>query len=237
MPTYPVDPMWSFPVTAALEFDTAIATGKNGTEQRWMRNTGRASWSLPYPSLSLAQRDTLLAFFDAQKGSKELFDFPFLGTTYADCYFDQDELAATESESTVFSLDVRICKVVRSADTAALGADFPTLASGNRMQRPYTHARTWDTVSVRTEGGRFAYSKRAATLRTWTAGGSVLTLADAQAIWDHFSRSQGRFKSFGFTDPDSDVRYANCRFASDRLEWKFVDAGQHSIQTQIQELV
>jgi hypothetical protein len=236
MPTYPVDPMWSFPVTAALEFDTAIAAGKNGTEQRWMRNTGRASWTLPYPYLSLAQRDVLLNFFDTQKGSAELFDFPFLGTTYVDCYFDQDELTATESESMIFAAEVRICKVVRTPDATALAANFPALASGARMQRPYTHARTWDTVSVRTEGGRFAYSNRAATLRTWTAGGSVLTLADALAIWNHFSRAQGRYKSFTFTDPDADSTHT-ARFASDRLEWRFTEPGAHSIQVGIQELI
>jgi hypothetical protein len=236
MPTYPADPAPSFPVERTLEFDTAIVSGSNGTEQRWMRHPGRASWTLPYPYLSLAQRNALITFFEARAGAKETFDFVFLGVTYPNCYFESDSLAFTESQQGIITGSVKICQVTRAADAGVMPATFPVLASGNRVQLPYEHGRTFDTVSVRTEGGRYAYSKRAGVLRTWSAGGTVLTLADATALWEMFGTAQGRYKSFSFVDPDSGATHT-ARFASDSLTWTYVDAGHHGVQVSLQELV
>ena len=134
-----------------------------------MASTGVESWSLPYPRLSLAQRDSLYTLFEASKGSyDQTISLTFVGVTYTGLYFDADSLEFTETDPNLFAGTVKLCTVVRAADTGTMPADFPVLGTGARMQRPYTHGRNFDTASVRTEGGRFAYPRRAASLRTWS---------------------------------------------------------------------
>ncbi len=239
MSTYPTsNPAWAVPVVRSLKFSTGIGQGVNGTEQRWMLSTGVESWLLPYPHLTLAQRDTILAMFESSKGGyDQTISLVFLGTTYTGIYFDGDSLDFTETEPNVFAGTVKLTTVARAADAGSFPADFPTLATGARTQRPYKYSRVFNTGAVRTEGSRYAYANRTASLRTWSAGGSVLTDADAGAIWSMFKLACGQWRAFGFTDPDSSTRYANCRFGSDSLDWHILGANQNSIQPAIQQLV
>ncbi len=225
------------PVTRTLTFSTSIFTGDDGTEQRSMIHAGRASWVLSYNRLSLTERDTLLTAHSTAKGSfDQTLTLSFLGTTYTRVYFDSDELSFVEQEPTVYSGSVKLCQVLRAPDTGSLPANFPALANGCPTQRPYTHSRAFDNILVITEGGRYARYKRATPLRQWSAGGSVLGITDATAIWDFFRRARGRFRSFGFTDPDSGDSYT-VRFASDTLDLRYVDAGHHSVNVTLQEIV
>jgi hypothetical protein len=235
---YPTTPAWSFPVTRTLNFQTLIGQGDDGTEQRSMIHAGRASWMLSYPRLSLTERNLLIAAFETATGSvDQTLSFTLLGVTYTGCYFDADRISFVEQEPTIYTGTVKLCQVVRAPDTGTFPSDFPALANGCPTQRPYTHERGFDNVAVQTEGGRYAYYRRATSLKTWSAGGSAITNAEAQSIWDMARLAGGRFRSFGFTDPDSGVRAANCRLASDNIEWRMVDAGQNAITVTIQELV
>ena len=237
MAVYPTTPAFRFPVTRALEFQTLIGQGDDSTEQRSMIHAGRASWTLSYPRLSLSERDILIAAFEAAKGSvDQTLSFTFLGTTYTGCYFDADKITFVESEPTVVSTTIKLCQVVRAPDTGTFPTDFPVLANGCPTQRPYTHERGFDNVAVQTEGGRWVYARRDTSLRTWSAGGSAIANAEAQAIWDLARLAGGRFRAFAITDPDSGVRYPNCRLAADTIEWRMVDAGQNSLTVTIQEL-
>jgi hypothetical protein len=237
--TYPTsNPAWASPVVRTLKFSTGIAQGVNGTEQRWMLSTGVESWSLPYPHLSVAQRDTLLTLFESSQGGyDQSVSLTFSGTTYTGLYFDADSLEFTESDPNVVAGTVKLTTVVRVADAGTMPGDFPVLGTGARMQRPYTYGRNFDTASVRTEGGRYAYPRRAASLRSWTVGGAVLTDTEAAAIWSMFKLACGQWRSFGFTDPDSSTRYANCRFGADSLDWRILGPNQNSIVGTIQQLV
>lgn len=237
MSAFPSSPAFSYPVTARLVFETRIFTGKNGTEQRIQISNGKASWDLSFPQLSITNRDILLGYFEDRKGSALQFDFTFLGTTYTGCYFDADRFSAVETAPQSSAVSLRICKVTRTAEAGTLATDFPVLSTSARLQRPYTHERAFDTVAVNTEGGRSAYSKRTADLRTWSAGGPVLTTTEAQAIWTMFSLAGGRYRTFAFTDPDSATRFTNCRFGLDAIEWRMLDAGLNSLQVTVQECV
>jgi len=238
MPAYPTAPAWSYPLVRMLEFETRIGTGENGAEQRWPLHTGRESWTLTYPHLTLTERDILLAFFEASKGAyDQTFDFVFGGVTYSGCHFDADKFSVVERDPLRWSASVTIRQVLRTADTGSLPADFPVLASGARMQRPYLHERTFDTVAVRTEGGRFVWYRRASGLRIWSAGGPSLSDADALAIWDMFRLARGRWASFHFTDPDSLTEYMSCRFAEDKIEWKYLEPGVNEVEVQIAQFV
>lgn len=241
MSTYPTsNPAWGYPVVRSLKFDTRIALGTNGTEQRSMFSTGVESWSLPYSLISLTQRDTLLSLFESSQGAySQAISLTFKGTTYTGLYFDGDVLEFTETDAARnrFGGTVKLSTVVRVADTGTMPTDFPLLATGARMQKPYTHGKTFDTASVRTEGGRYAYARRAASLRTWTAGGSAIGDTEAQAIWDMFRRACGSWRQFAFTEPDARVRVTKCRFAADSLDWRMVGPGQNSIAATIQEIV
>jgi hypothetical protein len=238
MSVYPTsNPAWSAPVVRSLKFQTGVGQGVNGTEQRWMLSTGVESWSLPYPHLSVAQRDTLLSLFESSRGAyDQTISLTFAGTVYAGLFFDGDSLEFTETDANVVAGTVKLSTAVRAADTGALPADFPVLGTGARMQRPYTHGKTFDTSAVRTEGGRYAYPRRAASLRTWTAGGGALTDAEAAAIWSMFKLACGQWRSFGFTDPDSSTRYASCRFAADSIDWRILGPNQNAVVVTIQQL-
>jgi hypothetical protein len=239
MPTYPTtNPAWATPIVVSLEFDTQIVTGKDGTEQRWARHPGKQSWVLPYGMMTLAQRDILLTLFETCKGAyDQTLSLTFGGTTFAGVYFDADALSFTESKPTQFEGSVTLRQVSRTRDSGSVPTDFPALATGAKMQLPYTHSRTFNTVSVKTEGGRYAYPNRDTSLHSWTVGGSVLTDAEAQAIWDCFRYSRGRWASFGFTDPDSTTRYDTCRFGADKLDWHILGAGVNSITSAVQQLL
>lgn len=236
--TYPTSsPAWNTPVTLTLEFGTQIIRGQDGAEQRWMTHAGRASWTLPYNHITLAERDALLAVFESAKGSfDQTVSLTFLGTTYTGLYFDTDELEFTEATNKTWTGVVKLCTVVRTAETTAVPSDFPTLSTGAKLQLPYRYSRRFDTVAMQTEGGRVAYANQGYSARKWSVGGTVLTDAEASAIWNCFSYAQGMYRSFGFTDPDSAARYATCRFGSDKLEWRVLGAGQNAIQTTVQQV-
>ena len=230
--------MWSYPLTRTLEFDTRIGQGDDGTEQRWPLHTGRESWALTYPRLTLAERDILLAFFEACKGSfDQAFDFVFAGTTYTGCYFDADKLQVVERNPLQWSASVTIRQVTRAADAGSLPADFPALASGARLQRPYTLEWNFDTVAVRTEGGRFSRYRQGAPFRIWSAGGAVLTDDDAVAIWDMFRLARGRWATFHFADPDSLTEYTSCRFAEDKIERRYLEPRVNAVDVTIQQFI
>lgn len=230
MSTYPASPAYSFPVVRRLEFETRIWTGRDGTEQRAMIRPGRESWDLSYPRLSLTQRDTLLAAHEAEKGAAgQAISFTFLGTAYTTCYFADDALAFTETDPAYYSGTVRLAQVVRAVDSGSLAEDFPALANGCITQRPYAHGQEYDTVAVRTEGGRYARSNRTGQRRSWTVGGTAITMAEAGSIWDQFRRARGMLRTFHFTDPESSMEYTAVRFASDTLEWRYVEAGHSSL--------
>lgn len=239
MPAYPTsNPAWQTPVLHSLKFSTGIATGINDTEQRWMLSTGVESWSLSYSHLTVAERDTILALYEACQGAyAQTVNLYFNGANYTGLYFDGDALSFTETDPNLFAGTVKLSTVVRAADSGSLLSDFPVLSSGARMQRPYTRGKTFDTASVRTEGSRYAYARRTASLQTWTAGGAMITDAEAAAIWSMFQLACGQWRSFGFTDPDSGIRYPNCRFASDSLDWRILAPNQNSVQPTIQQLV
>lgn len=239
MGSYPTSPPWSCPITRTLTFKTGILQGVNGTEQRWMQTSGVESFTLSYGMLTVAQRDTLLTQFETSKGSFDQtlsLDFDD-GNTYTGLHFDSDTLQFTEDKPNQFSGVVKLTTVARITDNGTLPSDFPALSTGAATQRPYTKGKTFDTASVRTETNRYAYARRTASLRTWSVGGIALTSTEAQAIWDMFRYAGGMWRSFGFTDPDSATRYANCRFGSDTLTWTILGPNQNSITTTIKQLL
>ena len=239
MSAYPTTPPWRNPVIRSLSFSTAILAGVNGTEQRWMRSTGVESWTLPYTRLTVAKRDILFAAFEAAKGAyDQTISLQFdADHNYTGLYFDADSLSFTEDSPTVFSGTVKLCTVVRTADSGTLPTDFPLLSTGAPSQRPYTKSSDFDTVSVRTEGGRFAYPRRSSALHTWTVGGAAITTTEAQAIWDMFRLAGGMLQAFAYTDADSTTRYTKCRFGADSIEWRMLGPNQNSIVTTVKELV
>jgi hypothetical protein len=234
MSAWPTSPAFRFPVTRTIEFQTGIASGRDGTEQRWMRTTGIESWSLNYSRLSLAERDALISAYEAAKGSFDsTLSFTFAGTTYTGCYLDSDSLSFSQANPKQWSTTVKLKQAYRSPDAGSLGSDFPTLTGGATAQFPFTHSRTFDTDAVVTEGGRYSSYNRATPQKSWAIGGPSLTDADALAIWNYFLLARGKYAQFAYTDVDSATRYTNCRFAVDSLEWRYIAPRVNSIQASV----
>ena len=229
---------WSSPLVRSLEFETRIMAGANGTEQRWPIHAGRESWQLTYTGIPSADVSTLAAFFDSMKGSFDgTFDFVFQTVTYPGCFLDVDQFSAVEKSGGKWDIALTVRQAKRAPDAGSLGSDFPALSTGAATQLPYTVGREFSTVSVQTEGGRFAWYNRGTVVQSWSAGGTSLTDAEADAIWSYFALARGRYAAFAFTDPESLVRYPSCRFAADTLERHYLSRNQNSIEAQIRQTV
>ncbi len=235
MAAYPVSVPFNS-VTRSLEFETRIVVGENGVEQRWPITSGEQRWVLTYNRLTLAQRDTILTAFDDAKGSFDhTLTFAFLGTTYSDIHFEEDKISPVEQAPGKWALTVALRQYKRAADTGTMPTEFPTLSTGARVQLPFTHEHEFLNVTCSTEGGRHRWNRKAAAIRRWSAGGTVLSDAEADAIWELFSLAGGRWKMFGFTDPDNDTWY-DSRFAEDKIERKYVSPGVNAVEVLIQQV-
>lgn len=69
----------------------------SGAEQRWRMAKQLEGFTLNHAGISKADMLTLKAFFAGRKGSFDVFDFVFAGTTYSNCSLDSDEFRATEN--------------------------------------------------------------------------------------------------------------------------------------------
>lgn len=121
MPTYPAlenGAKVQHPFARIRRFRTVaneMEIGRRFTYSFWA--SAKMAWELSYPAITLAEKNTLVAFFVARKGRYEFFDFVDPGdppdiaeATYVNCRFDQDELPVQHVGPDQVSMTVRIIK-------------------------------------------------------------------------------------------------------------------------------
>lgn len=114
---------------------------------------------------------------------------------------------------------------------------FPAFSAGESVHLPYR--QEWDVLNASNKmphGYQYAYNLRAAAVKRWEINFSLsdVDLATLKAFWDTV---KGAYDEFTFTDPDTAVTTAKCRFEQDALDTKYVGPNENLVMVQIQEYV
>jgi hypothetical protein len=217
-----------YPFRMTISFLTGVGAWQNGAQQRWIRRSaGLVRFDIPYGGLSLAQRNTVKAAISSAKGRFDNTLTLTLGsTTYTNLGIDNDEWAATESDSMLYDGPLRLMQSVgQNLSPGTPGTNFPTLANGAICILRYRQKKRYQTVAQRVESGaNYTYAEFAGGLSgyptdglmAWDLEESSMSDADLATRIQHFIDNWGRAFSFTFTDEDA-VAYPKTHYAMDDL--------------------
>lgn len=216
-----------YPFTVSYCFVTGLGQFQNGNQQRWIKAPGLVKFSIPYPALSQAQKNTLLAAITSAKGGFDTTLQLTLGATnYTNLSLDSDDFLATESSSMMYDAPVKLSQTIGQLLPGTSGTAFPTLASGEICKLTYAQGRRFQTISTKMEagpkytypefGGGLANYPGASGLMRWELNEQHLSDADRATRVNHFVANWGRAIGFTFTDEDS-TPYAATHYAMDEL--------------------
>lgn len=218
-----------YPLRIRYSCLTRVHRATNGAEQRYAVRAPMVEMDLTYRNLSQADTDAIRTFFDAQKGMFDSsWDIAFGGNTYTQMRFPEDRLQWQETLPNRWTTRIR-CSGFHPAIVNP-PATFPALSTGAVTQRPWGKRRTYETNYSDLEVGvRHAVAMRGGGFAGFPAGPSIawdlqypsITPAEAGQLALFFLSKNGRLGTFDFTDPDSQVLYAGCRFASDDLDVQY----------------
>jgi hypothetical protein len=219
---------------------TRVLTFANDTEQRFRCGAPRESWLLDFRSLRWADVAALRTFKDAQKGSfDKTWTFPFDGTSYTGCVFDDDSLTITEQAGAMkrWALSLRFRQVKTSATySSGVSPVFPQIRAGVTTQLPFVSTAAFKTYGLDVEiGQRYTYAARAIPLMSWALSFPALTQSELATLWNLFASVGGRFGTISFTDPNTGTTYPNCRFGQDSLQVRYLSAAVRSTSLQIEQ--
>jgi hypothetical protein len=102
-----------------------------------------------------------------------------------------------------------------------MAATFPTLRTGAVAQYPATKATLYSTYVVRfLDGSDQRYRQFTPFLRRWSIRLDRLDEAELNALEQFFIAQQGRFATFAFVDPWTQVTIPSCSVDQDSLEFQ-----------------
>lgn len=220
---------------------TSVATKKvrflDDTEQRW-RTVGQLdNWSLSFQHLKLVDIETLRTFFYARKGRFDsTWTFAIDGSSYTLMAFDQDAFSYAETGPGIYSTELKIIQTQQAPVSLESSLVYPTLSSGAKVQYPFQSNPSYlTTVNDMPHGKRYAYYWRSTPLYTWQLQYSVITDAEAAILLDFFISAGGMYHAFSFTDPETLVTHAKCRFGMQSLTRGYDSPGVGSMTILIEE--
>jgi hypothetical protein len=98
-------------------------------------------------------------------------------------------------------------------------AHFPTLKTGAIAQYPAGRAQCFATHIVRfLDGSEQRYRDFSKSRGRWTIALDMLDDTELEVLAAFFAQNQGRYGSFGFTDPWDGMEYPDCSFEQDTHE-------------------
>ena len=161
--------------------------------------------------------------------------------------FDGSQIQAMETHPNLYSVTIECHQTRNTLFTAGdSGGQFPSLASGAPMQRPFTRGHRYPTMlNDCPNGQRFAFaffSNPLLTdvfpfnpLRVWNLQYPNLSDTDVNTLESFFNNQFGSYGTFSFFDPDTSIQYDNCRFMNDTLEVTHTGPEENSVLLQIGE--
>lgn len=238
-----------YPVARRVEFQTDIAPGLNGTEQRYKRRPPLTRFELRYNRVNATDLASFQLFHASQKGTfDKTWAFTLGSTTYSDLTFEDQLLSAREEDETRthYSFALRARQTKNATATAGdAGGTFPTLANGATTQFPYTTVRRFSVLlndnqacGVRYSWAWFGGSLTGfptGALRGWELSYPNITDTDLLTLETFYRAQWGRWARFTFVDPETAVSYAKSRFDADVFDVAHNAPNQNSVTLRIQE--
>lgn len=216
-----------YPFTQTISYSTLVTQHQNGTEQRSARRLGLVKFLVPYPRLTMAQKNTLRTQVDAAKGAAATdITLAFGGITYTRLSLDSDVFMGAENATMQYDCPLKLSQTVgQDLLPGTAGTAFPVLANGAMGQLPYTQKKRYQTVaqsmdagpkwtSSEFNGGLAGYPTDG--LMGWTFDEKNLSDADLATRLAHFIANAGKLRAFTFTDEDG-TAYAKAHYSMDEL--------------------
>lgn len=216
---------------------------RSGKEQRFALSGLLNSFKLPYQNLKWADVVLLRDFFITQKGAYDsswsitLRDPVTLADrSYADMAFDADTFEYTETSCGRYSVSLACSQTVGEAVTVNTAATFPLLSTGARVQLPNKATLKYSTIRNDLDcGKRWAYYSWVNPLRVLPLEYGNITDAEVQSFVGHYLAMGGQVNPFSFTDPDSGVVYAACRYSADPITITRASKNNNRLTVRIEE--
>jgi hypothetical protein len=113
---------------------------------------------------------------------------------------------------------------------------FPVLSAGVSVHLPWTRETVFRNAHAeQNHGGRYSYNERALPLMRWTMSPSSLPDADIATLRNFFLARGGAYEAFDFTDPETLVTHAKCRFAMESLDVRHTGPDENAVTIVIEE--
>jgi hypothetical protein len=219
-----------YPLRLTYRCLTRVAAGQNAAEQRWAVRGPLVEMDLSYRNLTATDQGAVQTFHDSQKGAYDsTWTIAIDGATYTKMRFLGDELRWEETLPNRWTTRLKALGVPPAVVDPP--ATLPALPSGAVTCRPWSKRRTYATNYADTESGvRHALAMRGGGLTNFPTGPALawdlqfrnVRPAFVTDLVKFFLAKNGRLGSFSFTDPDTSVAYAGCRFGSDDLQVEYV---------------
>jgi hypothetical protein len=253
LPTFPTLSCGSpvlYPLSRTISFLTNVNTFLNDTQQRWRQHAQLSSFDMVWNHLKLVDLNAILTFWRSMRGPDHTdWQITIDGVVYTNCTFVDDSLTYTEEDAypELYSLQLSARQVLQSSPrVSSAPGSFPTFKGGIRFQRPYGCTFSFRTLvnEMPWSGQKITHADRTAVtscavphvdLGSWALEYPVLTPPEALALETHFLNAEGRYASFGFTDPLGAVHAKVC-YAMDSLRWEYPGPGAVSTRVTLQEI-
>lgn len=113
-PTLATGSVAMYPVTRTHTRQTRVFKFLDDKEQRYRDRVRLERFELVFEHLGLADRDTIISFFDSTKGSFDAtWEISLAGVTYKSCVFEDDELKWSEPIEGLYNLTLKIRQTKR----------------------------------------------------------------------------------------------------------------------------
>lgn len=238
-----------YPLTRSALRPVRVIQFMNGKEQRFKVAAPYAGFGLTYSDITATDRTTLDAFIASTKGSFDnTWQFTLGSPTYGGLAFETDTFEWTESQNrpNFYNAQIRFRQTVSSgAASAGTGTSYPTFAGGITTQLPFVQSTRYLTAKNNLECGvQHAYAFYGAGLTGyptrglygWTLNYSVFTDAELTTLEAFYALQNGRYGTFGFTDPKDAAVYTKVRFDNDSLEFKYTSPNVTTVTVKLVEV-
>ena len=232
-----------YPFTQTISFSTLVTQNQNGKEQRSARRLGMVKFSIPYPVLTQAQKNTVRSAVDSALGAASTdITLAFGGTTYTHLSLDTDMFSGAENSTIQYDCPLSLSQSVRQdLSPGTSGTAFPTLANGAMCQLPYTQHKRFQTVAQAANGIKWTRSEFGGSLSGYPTGGLPGWTLDERRLSDadlatrlaHFIANAGKFKAFTFTDEDG-TAYTKTHYAMDEMVINYAGPNDAAVRIELE---
>jgi hypothetical protein len=236
-----------YPLQRSSLLTVSIQRFLNFSEQRFQKHAALEQFVLAYKGLVAADRDALKEFYATTKGQYvSSWSFTIGASTYPSLMFTDDNFVSVESDRpNLYDVTLKVRQVAPGGAPGASGATWPLTSTGAITQRPFAQTVRYRTTENTNpngpsysaawfDGGWIAnptlgwpgFPTRG--LMAWKLEFPCISDTDMQTLEAFFIAMNGRWQTFSFTDPDSQIIYTSVRFDMDSFTYNYTALGSAS---------